>query len=135
MRRPRAVVVASFLPKLVMRIVKFQPITEWNRFCGLIANDRKDPSDLDEFNGFGAWSVFYAVLSDTRTHLFRMAFRCICRSSNVDVWHCFVCAVCMFVCFSLRIYFKLNVALCPQRPLGLLGTWSPGRPHRLSHNS
>ena len=62
MRRPRAVVIASFLPKMVMRIVKFQPITEWNRFCGLIANDRKDPSDLDEFNGFGAWSVFYAVL-------------------------------------------------------------------------
>ena len=124
MRRPRAVVIASFLPKMVMRIVKFQPITEWNRFCGLIANDRKDPSDLDEFNGFGAWSVFYAVLSGTWSHLFRMAFRCIFRSRNADVWHCFVCVVCMllllllfcFVCLCVYIYFKLNVALHPQRP-------------------
>ena len=31
--------------------------------------------------------------------------------------------------------FKFNVALRPQRPLGLLGTGSPGRPPRLSHNS
>ena len=31
--------------------------------------------------------------------------------------------------------FKVKVALRPQRPLGLLGTGSPGRPSRLSHSS
>ena len=31
--------------------------------------------------------------------------------------------------------FEFNVALRPQRPQGLLGTGSPGRPPRLSHNS
>ena len=29
---------------------------------------------------------------------------------------------------------QFNVALRPQRPYGLLGTWSPGRPPRLPHS-
>ena len=36
---------------------------------------------------------------------------------------------------SSRNSFKFSVALRPQRPQGLLGTWSPGRPPRISHSS
>ena len=35
----------------------------------------------------------------------------------------------------LRTRLKFRVALRPQRPYGLLGTGSPGRPPRLSHGS
>ena len=34
-----------------------------------------------------------------------------------------------------NVAFKFSVALRPQRPYGLLGTGSPGRPPRLSHST
>ena len=36
---------------------------------------------------------------------------------------------------ALRVVLSFNVALRPQRPYGLLGTESPGRPPRLPHSS
>ena len=36
---------------------------------------------------------------------------------------------------AVILVFEFSAALRPQRPYGLLGTGSPGRPPRLSHSS
>ena len=41
----------------------------------------------------------------------------------------------LFISYSYSGLFKFSVASCPQRPYGLLGTGSQGRPPRLSHSS
>ena len=48
----------------------------------------------------------------------------------------FICNCTCWWANTIDIFlFKFSVALHPQRPSGLLGTGSPGRPLRLSHSS
>ena len=53
------------------------------------------------------------------------------RILNVNMW-----SFCMHIhTGGVSFWVQFNVALRPQRPQGLLGTESPGRPPRLSHSS